>query len=490
MSSRELGEPISSSPVIRIVTPPSPARPIPQRRGGVQSHHHPGLHVEAARPAQHIAVHCERMSDQRAERPHGVVVPEQQDPRRSTAEPPAQVRPAVEDDPLGRDAEAPRTDRRHDVGAAGHGRQVGRGRLAGRRAPRCRRASPATMPASGRHPSAHLGRRPHAEVQVPLAGRQRVERDRRPGLCVRLADGEQVLGRPATIGYSWTGSGTSSASGPVIVVRSTGPSSPRGPPCARSARSYVPTCAATSTDDRFGRRRQRPRHGDAGELGEDLAVQVLVQVAGVAAVGEHRDGEARVGQQPQERRLPDRVAVVADEPVPVPAEADPAQPHESPSEYLSGRSACVLGHRRGARLAEQPAAVRREAAGEVQPGEAEHVGGGRVDQPGGPDRARQPPDRRDRRFGRPGRRRVRRRRGAAAPPRAGCSCGCSPSGANSRSRIAASQVSPVSFSMTRPSTREAGVAVGPGRAERVVLRLLTQQRRRTSRGSRRRGRCR
>ena len=66
-------------------------------------------------------------------------------------------------------------------------------------------------------------------------------------------------------------------------------------------------------------------HLDVGELGEDLAVELLVEVAGVAAVREQCHGEPFVGQHAQERRLAERVPVVADQPPAVPAEANPAE---------------------------------------------------------------------------------------------------------------------------------------------------------------------
>ena len=56
------------------------------------------------------------------------------------------------------------------------------------------------------------------EMEVGLARRQRVEGERRPQLGLRGSDDEEV--RPtATMGYSLGGSGASSASVPVTVVR-------------------------------------------------------------------------------------------------------------------------------------------------------------------------------------------------------------------------------------------------------------------------------
>ncbi len=121
----------------------------------------------------------------------------------------------------------------------------------------------------------------------------------------------------------------------------------------------------------------RVLHRHARELGEDLAVEVLVEVAGVAAVGQQGDREALLRQQAQERRLADGVAVVADEPVAVPAEADPAEAPRVAEGVLVGQVGVLGGHRGGAGLAEHPGAVGRDAAGEVGTGEGEHVGGGR-----------------------------------------------------------------------------------------------------------------
>ena len=56
-------------------------------------------------------------------------------------------------------------------------------------------------------------------------------------------------------------------------------------------------------------------HVHAGERGEDLPVEVVVEVAGVATVGEQGHRQALLGQQPQERRLAERVAVVAEQPL-------------------------------------------------------------------------------------------------------------------------------------------------------------------------------
>ena len=125
-------------------------------------------------------------------------------------------------------------------------------------------------------------------------------------------------------------------------------------------------------------RRERVRHLDAGELGEDLAVEVLVEVAGVAAVGEQRDREALLGQDPQERRLAEGVAVVADQPLAVPAEADPAQAPRVAEDVLVrqvGLRARPSRRRTPPRARRVPSAA--SAAGQVQPREGEHVGDGR-----------------------------------------------------------------------------------------------------------------
>ena len=79
------------------------------------------------------------------------------------------------------------------------------------------------------------------------------------------------------------------------------------------------------------------------------------------------------GQQPQERRLPDRVAVVADQPLTVPAEPDPAETPRVPEGVLVGQVGVLGGHGGGAGLAEHPGAVRGQAAGQVHPGEGQQV---------------------------------------------------------------------------------------------------------------------
>ena len=97
----------------------------------------------------------------------------------------------------------------------------------------------------------------------------------------------------------------------------------------------------------------------------------------MAAVGEQRDREPTaglgVGQHAEEAGLADGVAVVADQPVLAPAEADPAQAPGVAEHELVGQVGLVRGHRRGALLAQQAGTVRAEPAGEVQPREAEHV---------------------------------------------------------------------------------------------------------------------
>ena len=123
-----------------------------------------------------------------------------------------------------------------------------------------------------------------------------------------------------------------------------------------------------------------PGTATSGELGEDLAVQVAVQVGRVPAVREQCHGEPCVGKDAQERRLPDRVAVVPDEPATVPAEADPADSPRVAEEVLVGDVGLLLGHRGGALLAEEPRPVRRDAAGKVQPRKGQDIAHRRVDE--------------------------------------------------------------------------------------------------------------
>ena len=136
-------------------------------------------------------------------------------------------------------------------------------------------------------------------------------------------------------------------------------------------------------------------HVDVRQLGEDLAVEVLVEVVGVAAVGEQRDREAGAGVDAHERRLPQRVAVVAVEPLAVPVEADPAEAPRVAERVLVGQLGLERLHLGDGLLGEQARAVLGDAAGHVQAREGEQVRDACGDEPGGAGRALQPPRGRD-----------------------------------------------------------------------------------------------
>ena len=123
ISPRELGEPISSSPVTRIVTPSRPAA----AWNAITS---PAFMSKQPGPRRTPSSTVHGRVGQRAERPDRVVVAEQQDRGGSVTEPPAQVGAAVEDDPLGLDPEPGGADLGHHLGRARHRVQVGRRRLA------------------------------------------------------------------------------------------------------------------------------------------------------------------------------------------------------------------------------------------------------------------------------------------------------------------------------------------------------------------------
>jgi hypothetical protein len=118
---------------------------------------------------------------------------------------------------------------------------------------------------------------------------------------------------------------------------------------------------------------------DVGELLERFGVELLVHALRIAAVGQQADREVALGRQPQERRLADRAAVVADDPVAAPVEPHPA---ESPGvgDGRVGQADLVAGHRLGRVGRQQPRAVRGDATRQVHPGEGEHVGDPRGDQ--------------------------------------------------------------------------------------------------------------
>ncbi len=77
----------------------------PQRRERREGLDHPGEHVEAARSARDAVDHRPRQPLERADRPHRVLVAEQQHPPRARPEPPAQVGAAVDVEHLGPGAE-------------------------------------------------------------------------------------------------------------------------------------------------------------------------------------------------------------------------------------------------------------------------------------------------------------------------------------------------------------------------------------------------
>ena len=88
-------------------------------------HREPALHVEAAGSAEDPVGDDERVRRERAERPHRVVVREDEH-LRLAAEAPPQVGDAVDDDPLGIGAEQAGSDPGDDIGRAGDRRVVRR----------------------------------------------------------------------------------------------------------------------------------------------------------------------------------------------------------------------------------------------------------------------------------------------------------------------------------------------------------------------------
>ena len=118
----------------------------------------------------------------------------------------------------------------------------------------------------------------------------------------------------------------------------------------------------------------------------------------IAAVGQQNDGESGLGEDAQEGRLSDGVAVVPDHPdvlVRAPAEADPAQsPGVAAERVRVGDLGLELRHRFGALGRQHPATVGGQATGQVHPCEAQHVVRPGGDQAGRSDGSGQPADRR------------------------------------------------------------------------------------------------
>ena len=177
-----------------------------------------------------------------------------------------------------------------------------------------------------------------------------------------------------------------------------------------------------------------------------------------------------------------RVAVVADQPLAVPAEADPAQAPRVAQDVLVGQ----VGLRaRSSRRRLSPSSTRCRRRRGRRSGACARTRARRptveVIRPAGPDRAGQAPD---------GRRAPARRRsldvadGGAVQERllGQRDVWVRPSGVNSRSRIAASQVLPVSFSITRPAARSRSCsrtrwrrAGGSGRRRRAASTYFSRQ---------------
>ena len=191
-------------------------------------------------------------------------------------------------------------------------------------------------------------RRSHPEVEVRLPGGEVVEGHRRPRPGVGIAHHEQVLGdrdhrilvRRLRDELGDRPGHRRAQDGPVLAGEHLEPGS--GALVGPEARADVHL-------DGLARGHERVRHLDPCELLEDLAIEVLVEIARVASVREERDREPFVGQDAQERRLADRVAVVSDQAPPVPAETDPAQPPRVAEGVLVREIRLVLGHGRHAR---------------------------------------------------------------------------------------------------------------------------------------------
>ncbi len=156
-------------------------------RGGVQGHHQARLHVEAAGAAQHAVADAERVGAQRAQGPDRVVVPEQQYPGRSVAEPPAQMGAALGDQVLRVRAEQSPAER-GDLGRAAGERLVVRRRgLAGHQGldvgEQCAevRRRHRDSPRSGRPGNASVRRAPSATTGTPPTYRCRTPWEGRVG---------------------------------------------------------------------------------------------------------------------------------------------------------------------------------------------------------------------------------------------------------------------------------------------------------------------
>ena len=317
-------------------------------------------------PRSTPSVDRERAGGQRAERPDRVVVAEHQHPDgpvpsrqrrwvrpsitiRSGSTPsrraPTRATTSAERATAARSAEGDS----HSTSSRQVGEQLARG--------------PSVHPRRGaRHRSARSARRSAARRTSPAS------RSRPPAACTS----EQGRADRAPAGTRRPGPAPARRAGRVIVVRSVGPSSPTstsmrtdGPLVGADVRRDVdrPTGSAGGASG--------SRHLDAGELGEDLAVEVLVEVAGVAAVGEQRDREALPRAGPA--GTPACPMVLPSWPIrrwPSQPKRIQPRPHESPRMYLSGRSAWCSAIAVGGLLAEQPGAVGRDAAGQVQPREA------------------------------------------------------------------------------------------------------------------------
>ena len=229
MSARDVGEPSSSSPVTRRVTPSRSA----SAGEGVQRHHQTGLHVEAAGAAQHaVRRPTNGCVGQRAERPHRVVVAEHQHPGRP---PPSRQRRCVRPSRTirsGVDAEQPCRPRRRRP-PTGRPRP---GRPTATRTRRARRRSSAASTAVAGpsvHPSGWPARRSAGTARRSAARRTSPASRSRPP----AARTTKRFSPPAPCGYSSIGSGHQRGERPEDVVRSAGRPRPRAPPCAPTARS-------------------------------------------------------------------------------------------------------------------------------------------------------------------------------------------------------------------------------------------------------------
>ena len=159
---------------------------------------------------------------------------------------------------------------------------------------------------------------------------------------VRLARDERVVAEPDELGVLgfW----------PISARMSFGRAVEPDPALVVDADDEVVDGVRVEAEERRGldgeRLVERDREAgqrDAGDLAQDLRDDVVEEAEDVAAVGQQRDREAGLGDDPQERRLADRAAVVADarwarRSVMI----SHPRPHAAPMPVRRGSATCVV----------------------------------------------------------------------------------------------------------------------------------------------------